>query len=219
MLRYVRCWTLSLVFDLLDKYRCMLEPILRCLCLCCPRWGGWCWHKFAEGERSEQSTFWRWDISAHGNYGTVIVIHAVYCYLCVVSTWMDQDFVERFDLYFDSCLWLLSVQVFWDVMLWHWASGSRCSASMLWLCLCCLAVQIGCWRWRQYVSLTQEPLIQRHSVTSDETWMLAYFGDKTWHLTLMAVCLFAETNRWTPPFGDTFHCRHVLTAFTSLAIC
>jgi hypothetical protein len=152
---------------------------------------------------------------------------------------LHQDFVEWFDLYVNSRLWLLSVQVLrdvmlwhrtsgsrcsasilWDVMLWHWASGSRCSASILWLCLRCQAVQIGCWRWRQCVSLTQEPLIQCHSVTSDETWMLAYIGDKTWHLTLMAVvcCLLTETNRWTLPYDDTFHCRHVLAASTSLAV-
>jgi hypothetical protein len=137
------------------------------------------------------------------------------------KTVLHQNFVEWFHLYFNSCLWLLSVQVFWDVMLWHWASGSRCYASTLWLCLHCLAVQIACWRWRQHISLTQELLIQWHSVMSDETWILAYIDDKTWHLTLMAVvcCLFAETNRWTPPYGDTFHCRHLPTAFTSLAVC
>jgi hypothetical protein len=100
-----------------------------------------------------------------------------FCSIIWAKTMLHQDFVEWFDLYCNSCLWLLSVQVLWDVMLWHWTSGSRCSASMLWL-LCCQAVQIGCWRRRQCVSLTQEPLIQWHSVTYDETWVLACIGEK-----------------------------------------
>jgi len=79
------------------------------------------------------------------------------------------------------CLRLLSVQVLWDVMLWHWPSGSQCSVSVLWLHLRCQAVRIG---WL-CISLTQEPLIQWH----------------TQH-TLMAVvcCLFTAANRWTLPY-------------------
>jgi hypothetical protein len=144
-----------------------------------------------------------------------------FCSIIGAKTLLHQDLVEWFDVYCNPCLWLLSVQVLWCVKLCHWTSGSRCSASMLWLHLRCQAFQIGCWRWRQCVSLTQEPLIQWHSVTSDETRMLAYVGEKTRHLTLMAVVwsLFTEANRWTLPYDDTFHCRHVLTTFTSLAVC
>lgn len=148
------------------------------------------------------------------------VLSKHFCSAMGAKTVLHQDLVEWFNLYCNSCLWLSSVQMLWDVMLWRWASGSQCCASVLWLHLRCQAIHIGCWRWRHCIFLTQKPLIQWHGVTSDETWMLAYIGEKTWHHTLMAVvcCLFAEANRWTLPYDDTFHCRHVLNAFTSLAV-